>query len=101
VVQNSLREGFGLTVTEAMWKRVPLLSSSKPSGPRQQVRDGLDGKLISDPEDLDELAEAIRVMLKDTPGREAWGRNAQRRTHQRFLVFSQLRDWIGLLSTLV
>jgi hypothetical protein len=40
-------------------------------------------------------------MLKDTPGREAWGRNAQRRIHQRFLVFSQLRDWIGLLSTLV
>ncbi len=40
-------------------------------------------------------------MLGDTPGREAWGRNAQRRTHQRFLVFSQLRDWIGLLSTLV
>jgi trehalose synthase len=101
VVQNSLREGFGLTVTEAMWKRVPILSSSKACGPRQQVRDGLDGKLISDPEDLDELAEAIRVMLKDTPGREAWGRNAQRRTHQRFLVFSQLRDWIGLLSTLV
>ena len=101
VVQNSLREGFGLTVTEAMWKRVPILSNSKACGPRQQVRDGLDGKLVSDPEDLDELSEAMRTMLADTPGREAWGRNAQRRTHQRFLVFSQLRDWIGLLSTLV
>ncbi len=101
VVQNSLREGFGLTVTEAMWKRVPILTNSRACGPRQQVRDGLDGRLVSDPEDLDELAEAIRVMLADTPGRDAWGRNAQRRTHQRFLVFSQLRSWISLLSTLV
>jgi trehalose synthase len=101
VVQNSLREGFGLTVTEAMWKRVPILSNSRACGPRQQVRDGLDGKLVSDPEDLEELAEAIRAMLGDTPGRDAWGRNAQRRTHQKFLVFSQLRDWIWLLSTLV
>ena len=101
MVQNSLREGFGLTVTEAMWKRVPILTNAKACGPRQQVRDGLDGKLISDPEDPDELAEAIRVMLADTPGREEWGRNAQRRTHQRFLVFNQLKDWIWLLSTLV
>ncbi len=101
VVQNSLREGFGLTVTEAMWKRVPILSNSKACGPRQQVRDGLDGKLISDPEDPDELAEAIRVMMADTPGRDEWGRNAQRRTHQRFLVFNQLKDWIWLLSALV
>jgi trehalose synthase len=101
VVQNSLREGFGLTVTEAMWKRVPILSNSRACGPRQQVRDGLDGRLISDPEDPEELAEAMRMMLADAGRREVWGRSAQRHTHQRFLVFSQLAEWIRLLSTLV
>jgi trehalose synthase len=101
VVQNSLREGFGLTVTEAMWKRVPILSNSRACGPRQQVRDGLDGRLISDPEDPEELAEAMRMMLADAGRRDAWGRSAQRHTHQRFLVFSQLAEWIRLLSTLV
>ena len=101
VVQNSLREGFGLTVTEAMWKRVPILSNSKACGPRQQVRDGQDGRLIADPEDPDELAHAMNEMLADAEGRDDWGRSAQRRAHQNFLVFSQLRAWIQLFAELV
>jgi trehalose synthase len=48
-VQNSLREGFGLTIAEAMWKRIPVLSNSRACGPRQQVRDGVDGRLIRNP----------------------------------------------------
>jgi len=101
VVQNSLREGFGLTVTEAMWKRVPILTNSKACGPRQQVRDGLDGRLIADPEDADELAHAMNEMLADAEGRDDWGRSAQRRTHQNFLVFSQLRAWLRLFAKLL
>jgi trehalose synthase len=101
VVQNSLREGFGLTVTEAMWKRVPILTNSKACGPRQQVRNGLDGRLIADPEDADELAHAMNEMLADAEGRDDWGRSAQRRTHQNFLVFSQLRAWLELFAELV
>jgi trehalose synthase len=100
VVQNSLREGFGLTVTEAMWKRVPILTNSKACGPRQQVRDGLDGRLIADPEDADELAHAMNEMLADAEGRDDWGRSAQRRTHQNFLVFSQLCAWLRLFAKL-
>ncbi len=101
VVQNSLREGFGLTVTEAMWKRVPILTNSRACGPRHQVRDGLDGRLIADPEDVDELAAAMNEMLADAEGRDDWGRSAQRRTHQNFLVFSQLRAWIRLFAKLL
>jgi trehalose synthase len=37
VVQNSLREGRGLTIAEAMWKRIPVLINSRACGPRQQV----------------------------------------------------------------
>lgn len=98
VVQNSLREGFGLTVTEAMWKHIPVLSNSHACGPRQQVRDGLDGRLIADPENEDELREGIASMLADSVARDAWGRSAQRRAHEEFLVFTQIRRWFELLA---
>lgn len=97
VVQNSLREGFGLTVTEAMWKRIPVLTNTRACGPRQQVRDDIDGRLIRDPEDVDELADVLIEMLADPRRVEAWGRTAQRHVHERFLIFSQLRAWMRLL----
>lgn len=99
VVQNSLREGFGLTVAEAMWKRVPVLSNERACGPRQQVRDGLDGCLVRDPEDEAELRRVLEAMLADAPGRRRWGRSAQRRVHDHFLIFDQLRSWAQLFST--
>jgi trehalose synthase len=101
VAQNSLREGFGLTIAEAMWKRVPILSNSRACGPRQQVRDELDGRLIADPEDRLELQRALADMLADPSRLERWGHSAQRRAHEHFLVFGQLRAWGRLLATLV
>ncbi len=100
VVQNSLREGFGLTVTEAMWKRVPVLSNSRAVGPRQQIRHGKDGWLIDDPEDPIQIADALDALLNDRLRRAALGRTAQRRAHDDFMVFSQLRRWLDLLETL-
>ena len=100
VVQNSLREGFGLTIAEAMWKRVPVLSNSRACGPRQQIRDGLDGRLIADPEDVDELRRALDAVLADSEGRHRWGGTAQRRVHELFLGIGQLRRWGQLFSRL-
>jgi trehalose synthase len=101
VVQNSLREGFGLTIAEAMWKRVPVLTNSRACGPRQQVRDGLDGRLIADPDNPAELQLALDEMLADPDRLDRWGQSAQRRVHDQFLVMTQLRAWGRLLSTLV
>ena len=101
IVQNSLREGFGLTVTEAMWKRVPILSNSRACGPRHQVRDTLDGRLVDDPENVDALADAMDRMLGDPRQCELWGASGQRRVHEQFLVFAQLASWIRLLVDLV
>jgi trehalose synthase len=98
VVQNSLREGFGLTIAEAMWKRIPVLSNSRAVGPRTQIRDRLDGRLIADPSNREELAHAIDEMLALPETREEWGRNGQRRVHELFLTTSQLRSWGGLLG---
>ena len=101
VVQNSLREGFGLTITEAMWKRVPVLSNARACGPRHQIRDGLDGRLIRNPEDEAELRAALDDMLCDPHRLERWGRSAQRHAHDRFLIFSQLRDWGRLIGEMI
>jgi len=99
VVQNSLQEGFGLTVTEAMWKRIPVLGTSA-CGLRKQIRDGIDGRLTQNPLDPDEIAENMDNMLAEAALRDMWGRNAQRRVYDRFLVFSQVQEWLVRLADL-
>ncbi|MDJ0866779.1 MAG: glycosyltransferase [Myxococcota bacterium] len=97
VVQNSLREGFGLTVTEAMWKQCGVLGS-RACGIRQQIRDEMDGRLIDDSEDPEAIAALLDVALDDLPGRTRWGRSAQRRVHDEFLIFTQVRRWLETLA---
>ena len=100
VVQNSLREGFGLTVTEAMWKRAAVLGS-RACGLRLQIRDGVEGRLSPDAEDPAAVADCLDSMLADAPGRNLWGARAQRRVYEEFLVFTQVRRWIEVLGSLV
>jgi trehalose synthase len=101
VVQNSLREGFGLTIAEAMWKQIPVLSNRRACGPRHQIRDGFDGRLAADPEDVAGLSALIEEMLSVPVEREVWGRNGQRRAYDDFLVFTQARRWLEVLAALV
>jgi len=97
IVQNSLREGFGLTVTEGMWKNTGILGS-RACGIRQQIRDGIEGRLIDDPEDSDEIAELLNDFLEDVPTRDRLAQNAHRRVHQEFLIFTQVRRWLEVLA---
>lgn len=97
VAQCSLREGFGLTATEAMWKGCPVLVTHA-AGLRAQVRPGIDGALVHDPEDAEELAIALGFMLTAAKQRTIWGKNGQRRVADEFLIFSQVRRWLELLA---
>lgn len=97
LVQNSLREGFGLTATEGMWKGVPVLGT-QALGLRQQIRDGLDGRLVSDATDPEELAEVLDELLADPRRRLAMGLSGQRRVHDEFLVFGQVARWLRVLA---
>ncbi len=97
VVQNSIQEGFGLTATEAMWKRVPVLGTHA-CGLRHQIRDGIDGVLTRDPGNSGEIADHLDRLLEEAVYRHALGRSAQRRVYEEFLVFSQLRRWLELLA---
>lgn len=98
VVQNSLREGFGLTVSEAMWKSKPILGSARARGVRLQVRDGLEGRLVDDPEDTDEISRVAAEMLSDEDTLAQMGQRARTRVHDEFLIFEGIRRWLRLLE---
>lgn len=97
VVQNSLQEGFGFEATEAMWKRIPVLVS-RAFGLRLLVRDGMDGRVVCNPEDSSEIARTLGEMLADPHARNAWGRSARRRVRNEFLVFAQLQQWLAMVA---
>lgn len=100
IVQNSLREGFGLTVTEAMWKRVSVLGTTT-CGIRHQVRHEVDGVLNAHPEDPALVAEALETMLIDSDLRLSYAQSAQRRVNDEFLVFGQVAKWFRVLAETV
>ena len=80
-----------------MWKRAPVLGS-RACGIRQQIRDGVDGRLIQHPEDPQEIAARLDALLEDVAGRIQLGQNAQRRVNDEFLVFTQVRNWLAALA---
>lgn len=97
VVQNSLREGFGLTVTEAMWKRHAVLGTHAV-GIRTQLRDRIDGLLTRDATDPEEIASHLEELLTAPAARYEMGGHAFRRVHERFLVFAQLSHYLSLFT---
>lgn len=100
VVQNSIEEGFGLTATEAMYKRVPVMGT-KACGLRQQIRDSLEGRLVADPNDPAEVGATLLEMMSDPFMRDLYARNAQRRVHHEFLVFKQVQRLLETLVTML
>lgn len=100
VVQNSLEEGFGLTVTEAMWKARPVLGT-RAAGIRAQVRDGVDGRLVEDAEDSVAIAEMLDLMLRDAKARERWGYNARYHVKSEFHILNDVTAWLRLFEAVV
>jgi trehalose synthase len=100
VVQKSLVEGFGLTVTEAMWKGKAVVASSV-GGIQDQVVDGLDGLLIEDPRDLDACAVAFGRLLDEPELASRLGRSARARVLSEFVGDRHLEQYADLLDRLV
>jgi trehalose synthase len=84
VTQKSLAEGFGLTVTEAMWKSRPIVASAV-GGIRDQIEDGKHGLLIDDPSDLPSFGAAIERLLRDPDLSSRLGSGARARAAAEFL----------------
>ena len=100
VVQKSLVEGFGLTVTEAMWKGRPVVASAI-GGIQDQIVDGEQGLLLQDPRDLDAFAHALSRILDDPELAAALGTGAHERVYDRFLGDRHLEAYADLFRTLL
>ncbi len=99
VVQKSLHEGFGLTVTEAMWKERPVVASAV-GGIQDQIVDGESGLLLADPGDCEGFAQVLRRVLSDPALAEQLGKNARQRARRNFLGLRSLSDYAGLITSL-
>ncbi len=95
VLQKSIREGFGLTVTEAMWKGAAVIGGDV-GGIRYQIENGTNGMLVSSPE---EAGEAIVTLLRDEGLRARIGEAARESVRKRFLMTRLLEQYLDLFNS--
>jgi trehalose synthase len=100
VVQKSLQEGFGLTVTEPMWKARPVVASGV-GGILDQIEDGQSGLLLPDASDLAEFGRLVRGLLSDKALAQRLGCQARLRVQRHFLVNRHLSQYLRLLERLL
>ncbi|MFQ5426685.1 MAG: glycosyltransferase [Gaiellales bacterium] len=96
VVQKSIREGFGLTVTEALWKSRPTVAG-RVGGIVDQITNGETGYLVESPA---ECAEACITILSDAEGAHAMAVRGKEHVRRNFLLPRLLRDWLALFGRL-
>ena len=90
LVQKSTREGFGLTVSEGMWKGKAIIGGNV-GGIQLQIDDGHSGYLVNS---ATEAGERMAQLLSDPDLRETMGRNARQRVRERFLLPRLMYDYM-------
>ncbi len=95
VIQKSIREGFGLTVTEAMWKGAAVIGGNV-GGIRHQIQDGVNGFLVSS---VKETSERIVQLIKDKKLRHRLGKKATETVKNRFLLTHYLERYLDLFTS--
>jgi len=99
VVQKSLREGFGLTVTEALWKQRPVVATAV-GGIRDQITDGVNGLLIEDAKDMTAFAEALARLMANPRLARRLGRAGRKTVVERYLPLRHLSQFGKLILSL-
>lgn len=92
IVQNSIKEGFGLVVAEAMWKRQPVIGGSA-HGLRVQIQNGKNGFIVKTPR---ELAEKITYLLDHPAKKKLMGKAARKTVLHKFLLHRLATDHLKL-----
>ena len=96
ILQKSLREGFGLTVTEGLWKGRPVIAS-RVGGIPLQIEDGVTGFLL-DPTDTEGFAWRVRQVLENPDLGERLGRAGKEHVRRHFLITRLLSDYLDMLN---
>lgn len=95
VIQKSLREGFGLTVTEAMWKGTPVIGGNV-GGIRYQITDGVSGFLVNN---VQETADRIVTLLKNPDLRRKMGQAGHETVKKNFLMTRLVEEYLNLFNS--
>jgi len=97
VLQKSIREGFGLTVSEALWKARPTVAG-RVGGIVDQIQDGVTGWLV---DSSTEAAEACISILSDPAAARERALRGKEHVRRNFLTPRLLRDWLVLFNRLL
>ena len=95
VLQKSIREGFGLTVTEAMWKGAAVVGG-RAGGIAHQIEDGVNGFLV---DSVEETADRIVALLRDRSLASRLGQKAKEAVRGRFLMTRLMEEWLDLIGS--
>jgi trehalose synthase len=95
-MQKSIKEGFGLTVSEALWKGRPVVGG-RVGGIVTQIEDGVTGYLVSSPQ---EAAKRAIDILRDPDQARQMARRGKEQVRRRFLTPRLVRDWLALMHRL-
>ncbi|MBN1795661.1 MAG: glycosyltransferase [Sedimentisphaerales bacterium] len=99
IIQKSIREGFCLCVTEALWKGTPVVGSNVGGIPIQ-IKDGENGFLL-EPNDTAGFADKIVYIMKNKKEREQLGKNARETVREKFLITRLLSDYLYMLNAVI
>jgi trehalose synthase len=94
IIQKSIREGFGMTVAEAMWKEKAVIAG-KVGGIKLQIKNGQNGFLVSTPE---ETAKRIVQLIENPALAIKLGKKAKKTIREKFLMPRLLRDYLRLFK---
>ena len=97
ILQKSIREGFGMTVAEAMWKEKPVIGG-KAGGIKLQIKDGKNGFLVSNPK---KAAVRIIQLIKNPALSKKLGKEAKKTVQKNFLIPRLLRDHLDLYRKII
>lgn len=99
IIQKSVKEGFCLAVTEALWKGTPVVASDVGGIP-SQIEDGENGFLLA-PQDTEGFADRIIHLLKNPDDGKAIGQKAKETVRQKFLITRLLSDYLYMLNSII
>ena len=95
ILQKSIREGFGLTVSEAMWKSTPVIGGNV-GGIRYQIEDGVNGFLVNS---VEETSQRIIQLVRNPKLCQEMGKKARETVRQKFLMSRFLEQYLDLLNS--